>query len=87
MGEFSLGDILVQIGDTQRWVVHGIQHVGDGRGPDGFSIEYSLWRIVEREPRFWMEEETPMTMEIEEWEANRFWVKVGNVDKGVEEDA
>lgn len=84
-GEYELGDIIVQIGETQKWVVHGIQHAGDGH-PEGFSVEYSLWRIVECEPRFWMEEEMPMTMEIDGWEAHRFWVKVGNVDKKENED-
>ena len=85
-GEYKLGDIIVQIGDTQKWVVHGIQHLVAESDPHGFNIEYSLWRIVEREPRFWMEEETPMTQEIDGWEAHRFWVKVGNTDEKDDED-
>ena len=41
--EFELGDILVQIGDTQKWVVDEIRTARDGH-PEGFSIEYTLWR-------------------------------------------
>lgn len=84
--EYELGDIIVQIGDTQKWVVHGIQHFVDECNPNGFAMEYSLWRIVEREPRFWMEEEMPMAMEINGWEAHRSWVKVGNANKKDEDD-
>ena len=83
--EFELGDILVQIGDTQKWVVDEIHSARDGH-PEGFSIEYTLWRIVENEPTFWMEEEMPMTQEIDGWEARKFWVKVGNIDKKEGED-
>lgn len=77
--EFSLGDILVQIGGFDKWVVHGIQYVSDEQRPNGLSVEYSLYRVVDLDPRFWMEGEVPMlSTVINDAEAARFWVKVGH---------